>query len=77
MTRTVENRFSNWTGLHKGADGKVRESATYAYESTMAFYEISVIEGHMFVSTNCGPLSNLICDWKPHHYAIADHFGLS
>ncbi len=72
--------FSNHTGNHKGADGKVRESATYTYETTgrdAAIYDVVIIEGLQFVRVNMGPLSNFITDFKPVHYEIINHFRLN
>lgn len=72
----ASDRFYNSSGLHKGADGKVRPSHTYSYETHTTLYDIVKIEGLLFVSVNCGKLSNLICDWTPIHYRIESHFGL-
>ena len=74
--RVVQHRFSHHNGLHRGADGITRASATFTYESGKALYDIVVIEGLQFVRVNCGPLSNMVSDWTPHHYAIAAHFAL-
>lgn len=74
--RTSLDRYSDHAGLHKGADGQIRESHCYSYESHNALYDIILIAGLQFVRVNMGPLSNMISDWKPHHYKIADHFNL-
>jgi len=76
MPRTAEHRFSCYPGLHKGYDGKVRESMTYSYESHNAIYDVVVIEGAVLVRTNMGKLSPLINDWTPHHYEIANKYKL-
>lgn len=75
--RTSPNRYSKIDILHRGADGVLRSAKVYCYEATNGLYDVVVIEGAQFVRVDMGPLSNLISDWKPHHYAICSHFGLS
>ena len=74
--RTSENRFSSYEGLYRGADGVTRPTKVYCYESTNALYDVMLIAGLKLVRTNCGPLSNMISDWKPHHYKIESHFTI-
>ena len=74
--RTAEHRFYKSDTQFRGADSRVRPAAVYSYESHKALYDVLEIEGLRFVRVNMGPLSNLICDWRRHHYAIEHHFGL-
>ncbi len=73
----AQDRFyRSWT-LHRGADGQLRNMEQFTYESHGAIYDVLLFEGLKLVRVNCGPLSNMISDWKPAHYAIESHFELT
>ncbi len=71
-----KHRFNKYTGMHRGADGVLRQAAVHSYKAANAEYEVAVIDGLRLVRVNDGPLSNFISDWQPAHYAIETHFGL-
>lgn len=73
----AQDRFYHTRIQHRGADGQVRKMEQFTYESYGTLYDILVFQGTQFVRVNCGPLSNVISDWKPAHYAISDHFKLT
>ncbi len=72
----AEDRFYHSQILHRGADGQVREMEQYTYDSHTTIYDVLVFEGSRMVRVNCGPLSIMICNWKPAHYAVERHFEL-
>ena len=72
----AQSRFYRSDSQFKGADGRIRQAVVYSYESHSVLYDMLLIEGMKFVRVNCGGLSNMICNWKPAHYAIERHFEL-
>ena len=74
--RTSESRFYTGDSSFKGADGILRAAKVFSYESQRSLYDVLVIEGMKFVRVNNGQISNMISNWKPHHYAIENHFNL-
>jgi hypothetical protein len=77
--KTAQDRFYKSDSTFLGADGKRRPCKVYSYESRNTLYDVLVFtEENNFrcVRVNCEQLSNMISDWRPHHYAIENHFGL-
>ena len=71
------DRFYRTWILHRGADGALRNIEQFTYDSHKVIYDVLLFEGTKLVRTNYGPLSNIISDWKPAHYAIEAHFNLN
>ena len=58
---------------HHGADGIDRQATIYRHDD----HDLVAIETILFVRVNDGQLSSFISDWRPIHYDVQRHFGLS
>lgn len=78
MTLALDRFSSHWTRF-RGADGVTRPVHVFTYESHAVLYDVLVFENEnnaKFYRKNCGPLSSLISNITPIHYAIESHFNV-